>query len=71
MIIDVLNPEIIVIGGIFAKSTHLLWPTAEVVIKRESLSHSLNSCRIVPSSLGDEIEDYAALSVATEAKYDE
>lgn len=71
MIIDFLNPEIIVIGGIFAKNTHLLWPAAEVVIKRESLSYSLNSCRIVPSSLGDEIEDYAALSVAMEAKYDE
>jgi glucokinase len=64
IIIDILNPEIIVIGGIFAKSGHLLRPAAEEVINRECLALSRKACRIVPAGLGDEIGDYSALAVA-------
>jgi glucokinase len=65
ILIDVLNPEIIVIGGIFTRSRELLWPAAEEVIRRESLSYSQNVCRVAPSSLGEEIEDIASLVVAS------
>ncbi len=64
LLIDVLNPEVIVIGSIFARAHDLLWPEAERVIARESLSHARAVCRVVPASLGEQIGDYAALSVA-------
>ena len=38
ILIDVLNPETIVIGSIFARAHDLLWPAAESVIRRQSLS---------------------------------
>ncbi len=64
ILIDILNPEIIVIGSIFARNRELLYPAALEVIRRESLQLSRGVCRIVPAALGDEIGDYAALAVA-------
>lgn len=64
IIIDILNPEVIVIGSIFARSRDLLWPWALEVIERESLVYTRNACKVVPASLGEKIGDYAALSVA-------
>lgn len=64
IIIDILNPEIIVIGSIYQRSSHLLWPSAKKVIERESLERSRMVCKIVPAKLGDNIGDYAALSLA-------
>jgi glucokinase len=64
LLIDILNPEVIVIGSIFARSANLLWPAAKDVIGRESLIHSRKVCRVVPAGLGDSIGDYAALAVA-------
>jgi glucokinase len=64
IIIDTLNPEMIVIGSIFARSRNELWPHAEEVIKKETLSASREACRVVPGILGDEIGDYAAVTAA-------
>jgi len=64
IIIDMLNPEIIVIGSIFQRCRHLLWPFAQEVIEKESLKLSRSVCKIVPSELGDDIGNYAALSLA-------
>jgi len=65
VLIDILNPEMIVIGSIFSRSKELLEPYAMEVIRKEALSHSANVCRIVPARLGEELGDYAALSVAS------
>lgn len=64
VLIDILNPEIIVIGSIFARSKDLLEPYAMKVIREEALSLSRNVCRIVPAQLGENLGDFAALSVA-------
>jgi glucokinase len=64
-IIDILNPEVIVLGSIYGRSQTLIEPAMRSVIERETLSHSRNVCRIVPAGLGESIGDYAALSVAT------
>lgn len=64
LLIDLLNPERIVIGSIFARSEHLLRDTMERVIAREALPQSGQVCKIVPAALGDEIGDYAAIAVA-------
>jgi glucokinase len=64
ILIDILNPEVIVIGSIFARSRELLWPSAKEVIECEALPRSAGACRIVPAKLGENIGDIAALSVA-------
>ena len=65
LLIDILNPELIVLGGIFLRSEGLIRPAMERVIEAETLRFSRQVCRVVPAALGELIGDYAALSVAT------
>ena len=62
--IDILNPEVIAIGSIFARSTEILWPHAKKVIEKETLIHSRKVCSVVPAALGEKIGDLEALSIA-------
>ena len=64
ILIDILNPEKIVIGSIFQRSGHLLIESMNEAIKKEALSVSAQCCEVVPAMLGDEIGDFAALGVA-------
>ena len=64
VLIDILNPEMIVIGSIFERAYDLLWEHTERVIEKEALPMSRKCCRIVPAALGDEIGDYAAIGAA-------
>ncbi len=64
ILIDVLNPERIVIGSIYLRQRDLLDATMQAVLKQEALSHALNVVEIVPAGLGEAIGDYAALAVA-------
>ncbi len=64
ILIDILNPERIVIGSIFQRSGELLVESMNEVIKKEALSVSAECCEIVPAMLGDNIGDYAAIGVA-------
>jgi glucokinase len=64
ILIDILNPELIIIGSIFVRSGDLLLSAIESKIQEESLILSSKVCRIVPAGLGEFIGDYAALSVA-------
>ena len=67
IIIDLLNPEAIIIGSIFTRSKELLWDECEKVLKKEALSPSLEVCKVLKSELGENIGDYAALAVALKA----
>jgi glucokinase len=64
ILIDVLNPECIVIGSIYARNENLFKPLIDKVLQREAIPSSLEVCRIKPAELGDSIGDYAALCVA-------
>ena len=64
LLIDLLNPERIVIGSIFERAGHLLRDGLEQVILQEALSQSARVCQILPAELGEEIGDYAAIAVA-------
>jgi glucokinase len=64
LLIDILNPERIVIGSIFARSYGLLWPEAKKAMMAEALDISRDACEVLPAALGDEIGDYASISVA-------
>ncbi|HDR52070.1 MAG TPA: ROK family protein, partial [Mariniphaga anaerophila] len=64
ILIDVLNPECIVIGSIYARNEALFKPHVDRVLKEEAIPSALDVCRINPAKLGDSIGDYAALCVA-------
>jgi len=64
ILIDVLNPERIVIGSIYARNELFFKPLVEKVLQKEAIPSALEVCRIRPAELGDSIGDYAALCVA-------
>lgn len=64
ILIDILNPDCIVIGSIYARNEFLFKPLIEKVLQRETLPAALKVCRIKPAGLGDSVGDYAALCVA-------
>ena len=64
VLVDVINPERIVIGSIFQRSAELLREPMERVMRQECLPFSLDVCEIVPAELGDDIGNRAALSLA-------
>jgi len=64
ILIDILNPECIVIGSIYARNEMLFKKIIENTLRREALPLALEVCRIEPAALGDSIGDYAALCVA-------
>lgn len=68
IIIDLLNPEAIVIGSVYARCESLFADSMHKVLEREALSHSLSVCKILPAALGESIGDIAAISVAMEKR---
>lgn len=66
ILIDILNPELIVIGSVYARAREFLHPFAEEIIKREALPLAASVCKIVPAALGEAIGDIAALTVAAD-----
>ena len=64
IVIDLLNPEVIVIGSVFARSHNLLWESTKKVIDKEALNIAAECCRVVPAELGEQIGDYAAIATA-------
>lgn len=67
IVIDLINPEMIVIGSIYARNEAFMKPFMEEIIAREALPLANRVCRVVPAALGESIGDYAALSVAANA----
>ena len=64
ILIDMLNPECIVIGSIYARNEKLFKPHVDRILKEEAIPAALDVCRIKPAALGESIGDYAALCVA-------
>lgn len=64
VVVDMLNPELIVIGGVYARNEAMMKPLMEEILGKEALPFAAKVCRVVPAALGESIGDYAALSVA-------
>ena len=64
ILIDILNPERIIIGSIFSRCQSLLWDAAKSEIEAEALTNAVSCCRVVTSELGESIGDYAAVATA-------
>ena len=67
ILIDILNPEMIVIGSMGVRLGDLLFEPARRVIEKEALSGANNVCKIVAAELGENTGDFAALCVALNA----
>lgn len=65
VLVDVLNPERIIIGSIYGRQHDQLAPRALRVLEDEAHPHALAGCEVVTAGLGERVGDYAALAVAT------
>lgn len=64
ILIDLLNPQKIVIGSIFARSGQLLIESMKKEINKEALPFSADCCQIESARLGESLGDYAAIATA-------
>jgi glucokinase len=64
ILVDILNPERIVIGGLAMRLGDALLDPARRVLNQEALPQSAAACSIVPAQLGEGIGDVAAIAVA-------
>lgn len=64
VLIDIINPEKIVIGSIFARSENLIRESMEKIIREEALPQAAGCCKVVSALLGERIGDYAAVATA-------
>jgi glucokinase len=64
ILVDLLNPEMIVVGGIGMRLGESLLAPARAAMQREALPAAAQACRIVPAALGERIGDIAATCVA-------
>jgi glucokinase len=64
LVIDLLNPEKIIIGSVFARCQSLIHPCAAEVIAQEAITAAADKCQILPAELGEKIGDLASLCIA-------
>lgn len=64
VLVDVLNPERILIGGIYPRAEAWIRPAMTTSLEREALAASLTGCTVMPAALGERIGDLAALAAA-------
>lgn len=63
-LVDILNPECIVIGSIYSRNESFFKPVIDAVLQQEAIPDALKVCTVKKAVLGDTIGDYAALCVA-------
>lgn len=64
LLVDLLNPDVIVLGGIYVRQRNRLQPSLLEELEREALPQSVMACRVVPSALGEHIADWSGLAAA-------
>ena len=63
VIIDIINPEAIVIGSIFERNEEFFQKEIKDIIEKEALTDNAKSCKILSAELGDSIGDFASLGL--------
>ena len=64
LLVDALNPELIVLGSLAVALGERVLGPARAVVAREALPQAVATCEIVPAALGARIGDVAALMAA-------
>lgn len=67
ILIDLFNPERIVIGGFFPRCRSVLEPALHAALERDALEIPRRACQIVPAQLGDTIGSHGAIAAALHA----
>lgn len=67
IIADILDPEMIVIGGVYMRCEELISKSMWEVIARETLAQIADHIKVVPAMTGEAIGDLAAVMVAVYA----
>jgi glucokinase len=63
LLIDIFNPEAIILGSIYVRQQKDLEKPMREQISREALSPSASTCCILPAGLGERVGDFASISV--------
>ena len=63
ILVDLLNPEKIVVGGVFMRSAELLIPSMQKQMRKECIGESLQVCEVVGAALSENVGDIAAVAV--------
>ena len=64
LLIDLLNPEKIVIGNIYQRNEKLFASIANAIIDDETLELNRKGCEVVPSALAGQLRDLATIGIA-------
>lgn len=64
ILMDLFNPQAIVVGSIYARSHTLLEESMWEEIRKEALPANVSACKVVPAQLGEQIGDYGAVMAA-------
>ncbi len=68
VLVDILNPEIIVIGSLAIHLGNLVLAPAQEELEKEALPGAVAACRVVPAALGEHLGDVASLCAAIAAR---
>lgn len=61
VLVDILNPEIIALGGVYMRARRFIEPAMQEILKAETLPRSYAAVKIVPATLVEQIGDYGAI----------
>lgn len=64
ILIDILNPEVIIVGSVYVRAEKFLNDEMYKEIEKEALEYSRKVVKIVPAKLGERIGDYGAVVTA-------
>ena len=64
ILIDILNPEVIIVGSVYVRVGKFLNDSMYKEIEKEALESSRNVVQIVPAQLGEQLGDYGAVVTA-------
>jgi glucokinase len=64
MFMDILHPELVVVGSIFGRSGELFIGSMKSEIEKEALTYTKDACKVVSAETGESIGDFASIMVA-------
>lgn len=65
-VMNLLNPEMIILGGSVLKTGKAYWQAMKKTAKREAWPNTFKACKIVKTELGDKVADIGAVSLVLE-----
>lgn len=64
VLVDLLNPELVVLGSIYARQQQRLERPMRETLSLEAIPQALAVCRVEPAALGEAIGDFSSLAIA-------